>query len=250
VNPSAPTGGRTVFVSSTSGLRDEDASLAVVIDVIRSSTTAVTAIATGRRCFVASTVQEAEHIASSLPEALLAGEVSGVRPDGFHLNNSPAAIAARMDVERPVVLLSSSGTRVMCEYGRVRPVLVACMRNVTAIVRHLTTVDSAVHLIGAESRGEFRDEDQLCAAWIAERLLDEGFRASDAALEIVRRWHGVPVDAIGDGTSAAYLRASGQSDDVAFIVEHVDDVPRAVVSDGREVLMATVGSRARATDRW
>lgn len=249
MNPSTPASDRTVSISSTSGLREEGAALPVVIDVIRSTTTAVTAVATGRRCFVASTVQEAERLARSIPRALLAGEVSGEKPAGFHLNNSPAAIAARTDLERPIVLLSSSGTRLLCEYGRDRPVLVACLRNVSAIATHLATVDSAVDLIGAESRGEFRDEDQLCAAWIAELLLDEGFRGTHAALDLVRRWHGVPVDAIGGGTSAAYLRGSGQSDDLAFILEHVDDIAHVVVADGHEVRLATVGSSARAADR-
>jgi 2-phosphosulfolactate phosphatase len=240
--------GRTVSVSSTSELRGEDGSLTVVIDVIRSTTTAVTAVATGRRCFVAATVQEAEQIARSVPGALLAGELSGIQPDGFPLNNSPAAIATRTDVDRPIVLLSSSGTRVLCEYGRVRPVLVACLRNVTAIASHLATMDSAVQLIGAESRGEFRDEDQLCAAWIAERLLDEGFRMTDATLELIQRWRSARVETIASGASAAYLRESGQSDDLAFIIEHVDDLPHVVVSDGREVLMARAGTPAGAVD--
>jgi 2-phosphosulfolactate phosphatase len=245
---SAVDSARTVSVSSTSELRGADGALAVVIDVIRSTTTAVTAVATGRRCFVAASVQEAEHIARSVPGALLAGEISGIQPDGFHLNNSPAAIATRADVDRPIVLLSSSGTRVLCEYGRVRPVLVACLRNATAIASHLATVDSAVQLIGAESRGEFRDEDQLCAARIAQRLLDEGFRGTDATLELVQRWRSVRVETIVSGTSATYLRESGQSEDLAFIIEHVDDVPHVVVSDGREVVMATAGSPAGAVD--
>ena len=36
-------------------------------------------------------------------------------PYGFHLQNSPAQIDLRDDVDRPMVLLSTSGTRLMCE---------------------------------------------------------------------------------------------------------------------------------------
>jgi 2-phosphosulfolactate phosphatase len=249
VTSSARAGDRTVRISSTPAFGEDDGSLPVVIDVIRSTTTAVTALSTGRRCFVAPSIEEAESLARSLPDALLAGEIAGARPTAFELNNSPAAIEARDDIERPVVLVSTSGTRVMCEYGRIRPIVVACLRNATATASHLASLGSPVHLIGAESRGEFRDEDQLCAAWIAQSLLDEGFQGTDAVLELVERWRGVPVDAIEAGTSAAYLRASGQGEDLDFILGHVDDVPNVVVSDGREVLMSTSASPAEVGDR-
>lgn len=234
-------------VASTSGYGDDDGSLPVVIDVIRSTTTAVTALTTGRRCFVAPSADEASRIAHSLPNALLAGEIAGNQPDGFDLNNSPAAVARRTDIDRPIVLVSSSGTRVLYEYGRVRPVVVACLRNVSATASHLESLRSPVQLIGAESRGEFRDEDQLCAARIAERLLEDGYRGTDALLELVERWRGVPIEAIETGTSAVYLRDSGQSEDLEFILQHVDDVRHVVVSDGREVTVAS-SSPAPAAD--
>src|ERR687885_633233 len=104
------------------------------------------------------------------------------------MTGPPAALAQRTDVERPIVLVSSSGTRVLCENGGSGPLVVACLRNLTATASHLAGLGSSVHLIGAESRGEFRDEDQLCAARIAERLLDGGFRGTDAVVGLIERW--------------------------------------------------------------
>ena len=80
----------------------------VAIDVIRATTTAITSVDRGRRCFPVSTVADALALRARLPDALLVGELRGRTPAGFDLGNSPAALAQRTDVERPAILLSSS----------------------------------------------------------------------------------------------------------------------------------------------
>src|SRR6188472_4314863 len=102
---------------------------AVVIDVIRATTTATTAVASGRRCFAVPSAAAARQLADALPGALLAGEIGGLRPGGFALDNSPAAVAGRSDVWRPLVLLSSSGTPLLDAVRQASLVQVACLRN-------------------------------------------------------------------------------------------------------------------------
>src|SRR5436190_1524775 len=85
--------------------RYRDGYAVVAIDVIRATTTLITASAQGRRCYVAPSVEAAVARAAALEHPLLAGEVGGNMPFGFDLTNSPAAIAARTDVERPMVLV-------------------------------------------------------------------------------------------------------------------------------------------------
>ena len=102
---------------------------------------------------------------------------------------------------------------------------VACLRNYSSQAAHLAAHYSTVALIGAGTKGEFREEDQLCCAWIAERLLRAGFEAQDArTTAIIERWSSVPADAIIDGASAQYLRRSDQCQDLEFILTHVDDL--------------------------
>jgi len=50
----------------------------VAIDVIRATTTAVTAVASGRRCFPVPSVEAAKLLKSKLTNPLLAGEVGGI----------------------------------------------------------------------------------------------------------------------------------------------------------------------------
>src|SRR6266571_8948580 len=86
----------------------------VAVDIIRATTTAVTGVALGRRCFPAPSLEAAVPLAAKLTNPLLVGELGGSMPYGFDLNNSPADLTVRTDIHRPMILLSTSGTKVMC----------------------------------------------------------------------------------------------------------------------------------------
>src|SRR5215469_12593087 len=89
----------------------------------------------------------------------------------------------------------------------------------------LQALRSVVAVIGTGSRGQFREEDQLCCAWIAEGLLAAGYEAlNERTSAIVEQWSGVPVDVICTGASADYLRNTGQIRDLDYILAHIDDL--------------------------
>jgi 2-phosphosulfolactate phosphatase len=197
----------------------------VGVDVIRATTTAVTAVAGGRRCFVAPTVEDAITLAARLERPLLAGEVGGNMPYGFDLTNSPAAVAELTDPSRPMVLVSSSGTPLLAEAQTAREAYVGSLRGHSVLAEHLADRAAHVAVVGAGTRGDFREEDQLCCAWIAARLLDRGFRAEDdATAKLVERWRSAPPETIVASASADYLRRTGQLHDLEFILAHLDDL--------------------------
>ena len=88
------------------------ASTVVAIDVIRATTTAITAAALGHRCLLVASTEEALRAAGlGLPPPPLAGEIGGHKPDGFDLQNSPVEVPGEDDDRsRTIVLLSTSGT--------------------------------------------------------------------------------------------------------------------------------------------
>jgi 2-phosphosulfolactate phosphatase len=153
----------------------------------------------------------------------MAGELGGDMPEGFDLTNSPAAVAARTDISRPMILLSSSGTKLMCAARG--SVYLGCLRNYGAVVDYLAEHHEHVWIIGAGTRGEFREEDILCCAWIAAGLVDRGYVAKDAQTwEIIDHWGDRSADAILGAKSAEYLRTSGQLEDLQFILDHINDL--------------------------
>src|SRR5438552_6082256 len=169
----------------------------VAVDVMRATTTAVTSIALGRRCFPVPSIEAAVPLAARLPNPLLVGELGGSMPYGFDLNNSPADLESRTDIHRPMILLSTAGTRLICAARESQAMYVACLRNYSAVAAYLAEHHPTIAVIGAGSRGEFREEDQLCCAWVAEKLLDAGYEPQDAkTVAIIERWSGAPVDAV------------------------------------------------------
>src|SRR5947208_287409 len=123
------------IASFTDGLQDYSEVVATVaIDVIRATTTAVTAIASGRRCYPVSSVAEAVEMSHTLENPLLVGELGGDMPPGFDLTNSPAKLAQREEVSRPMILLSSSGTQLMQAISDRQGAYVASFRNYNATI--------------------------------------------------------------------------------------------------------------------
>jgi 2-phosphosulfolactate phosphatase len=217
---------RTVGISCYPNLGTDGGEWVIVgIDVIRASTTAVSAVAAGRRCYPVPSLEAAVTLAGRLSNPLLVGELGGQKPFGFALQNSPAEMARPVALNRPVILLSTSGTRLLCDAATSHHTYVACLRNTSAQATHLAANHDRVMLVAGESRGEFREEDRLCCGRLAKRLVDAGFEPLDAfAEEVLERWGEAQDDSFVEGRSVEYLAATGQMQDLRFILEHIDDL--------------------------
>lgn len=223
-----------------SAARYVDDHVIVAVDVIRATTTATTAVALGRRCFPVPSLEAALPVAARLDNPLLVGELGGNMPYGFDLTNSPAALAARTDVSRPMILLSTSGTKLITDAQASHAVYIGSLRGHSALAEHLAGEHERIAVIGAGTRGEFREEDQLCCAWIAERLLQRGYEPERSDTErLVDRWSGSLPDVIGVSNSADYLRQTGQTEDLDFILAHVDDLSDVFQLEGNEIVKIT-----------
>ena len=197
----------------------------VAIDVIRATTTATTALSMGRRVFPARTTDEAASVAERLQHPLLVGELGGNTPFGFDETNSPVAIANRTDIERPMILVSSSGTQLILNAEGSDVVYIACLRNYSAVARLAAGRHERIAVLGAGTRGKFRREDQLACAWVAEQLIEAGYTAANQETEeYIARWHDADPEVIREGQSADYLRRSGQEHDLEYVLSHIDDL--------------------------
>ncbi len=209
----------------------------VAVDVIRATTSAITVAARGGRCLPVPTLDAAFRLKTKLRDPLLAGEIAGVVAPGFELNNSPAELAAIDIAGRPVILLSSSGTQLISQAKESDAVHLACFRNYGFVARHLAMLPLRVAVIGAGSRGEFREEDQMCCAWIARDLAEMGYAPTDQmTVDLIKRWATEPPEAALSSKSADYLRQSGQTKDLEFILAHINDLRGAYEVRNSEVV--------------
>jgi 2-phosphosulfolactate phosphatase len=213
-----------------------DNPVVIVSDVIRATTTATTALARGNRCIPVSSVETAWAVAATQNGAtLLAGEQGGDPIPNFDLNNSPAAVDS---VEgKTIILLSTSGTRVIHAALIASDVYVGCLRNAAATAHAVAASGRDVVFLAACTRGEFRDEDQLFAGWIARDLSRAGYELrGEVAHEMLERWGDAPPQAMLGSASVAFLRKAGHEDDLEFVLTRIDDLDFAVrMTDGEFV---------------
>lgn len=200
----------------------------VCIDVMLAATTAVTCLAQGRRVFLAPTADEARAQARTLVDPILADEVSvdgNERHQGFELRAGPAALGQRADLQRALVLVSPLAQLLVNAEGT-PAVYVACLRNLSATVRHLYVRHERVALISAGYEGQLRCEDQLVAGRMGRALRKSGFEPEDMSTRLeVERWGEAEPSVISLGKAADYLRRLGQHRDLDFVMNHVDDLP-------------------------
>jgi 2-phosphosulfolactate phosphatase len=210
------------------------------VDVIRATTMAITAVSLGRKCYAVDTLEAALHLKNQLPNALLAGELDGEMPTGFHMNNSPAQLAARDDIDRPLIMLSSSGTRLMANGRGSDTVYLGCFRNAQSLGRHLARGDhDRIAIIGAGSRGEFREEDQIGCAWIAAELVSAGYLPQDDRTEQwVERWCNAKPEDCLLSKSIGYLRRTDQVADLYFILDRINDLSDVFIFDRQSVTIS------------
>ena len=146
--------------------------IAVVIDVLRASTTIITALANGAaRVRAVRTVGEARALAGSAA-ALLGGERGGRRIAGFDLGNSPLEYSRQRVAGRDVVITTTNGTAALEACGDAAEVLIGAVVNRSALaalaVRLAADGTRDVHLVCAGTDGAVTEEDLLGAGAILD----------------------------------------------------------------------------------
>ena len=189
-------------------------------------------------------------MAQGLDNPLLAGDSNTEKLVVFEMENSPAQLANRSDTHRPLVLVSSSGTKVIHEAAGCEATYLGCFRNHSVLADYLAPRHAQIAVIGAGSKGEFREEDQICCAWIAAGLMSRGhLPGSQQTTDIVKRWRDAPPSACLGSRSVDFLRRTGQLGDLDFILSHIDDLREVFeVRDG-EVKMLRVAAHVQCRPR-
>jgi 2-phosphosulfolactate phosphatase len=227
---------------------------AVVIDVLRATTTVVHALAAGATAVVpCGQVDEARQTAQRLGgDALLAGERGGLPIAGFDLGNSPAEFTTSRVAGRTIVFTTTNGTRALLRCTAAKQILLAAFVNFSAVCRELGDEDR-VAIVCAGTDGEVTREDVLLAGAIVDdltRVAGRGgagprWRMNDQAEIAADAWHAA-VRALTDRPLGMALRASqggrnlieiGQQSDIdlAAQIDRFDLVPSYDPASGRIV---------------
>lgn len=144
----------------------------IVIDVLRASSTIVTALGSGFSAVIpVGTIGQA--LSRRSPGTLVAGERHCRKIPECDFNNSPAELAAQKPQGRQLILTTTNGTRAIQKAERAAHLLIGCFLNATACIRHAISQGLDITLYCAGTRGEFALEDGLAAGLMIERAQTE-----------------------------------------------------------------------------
>jgi 2-phosphosulfolactate phosphatase len=214
------------------------ASTAVVIDVLRATSTITMALSSGyERVLVAGGIEHARALRAD--ERVLAGEVECEMPEGFDLGNSPGDTR---EPKGPVLILATTNgaPAIVSAAESCDVVLIASLLNLDAIVAELAQVEGDVLLVCAGTNGAVTLEDVYVAGRISAAL--EGDRTDAARVaEAVAAAFPKPLDALDASAGSVGLYAADLAKDIEFCAQEsiTGTVPRLVSTiDGVPVLEA------------
>jgi 2-phosphosulfolactate phosphatase len=230
------------------------ASVAVVVDVLRATSTATQALAAGyRRVLCVETIERA--IALRRPDRVLAGERHCMKPPGFDQGNSP--IEARHRRGDELVLATTNGAPTIVAAASHAPhVLLACLLNLDAVIQTLRDGGDQAHrdvqIVCSGTDGALALEDLYLAGRLSAAL--PGGVRTDAALaaEAVAREFPTALEALAASSDADVLRQAGLTDDIAYcaLESELEVVPSVVAASAGVAVIAPGDDRtviARST---
>ena len=147
-------------------------STCVVFDVLRATSSMVTALANGAGAIhPVRTIEEALALKERFPDAVLGGERFGDRIDGFDIGNSP--LEYRDLAGRRIITTTTNGTIALRACEKAERVLVGALLNLGALVEELRR--AAPEKLVIVCAGTFRElalEDVAAAGAICANLPD------------------------------------------------------------------------------
>jgi 2-phosphosulfolactate phosphatase len=177
------------FTVDEAARADLSGATAVVVDVIRATTTLTAALEAGAAAiFPVASSEEAIKLLQSLgrEDTLLAGERKGLPIEGYHLGNSPSEFTRDRVEGKRIIMNTTNGTRALLAAEAADRVLAAAFTNLAAASRRAATSRRVV-VVCAGRDGRFALEDAVCAGGVVGHLrefvggevtLEDGARAA------------------------------------------------------------------------
>ncbi|QXD14701.1 2-phosphosulfolactate phosphatase [Rhodocaloribacter litoris] len=204
----------------------------IVIDVLRTSSTIVTALSNGARAVVpAADMAEAGKIAANLDQSsfLMGGERGGDKIEGYHLGNSPLEYTPDVVEDKTLILNTTNGTAAIANARAAEHLVVGCFLNARRVVDFAREQGLDVVIVCAGWRNRIALEDTLCAGLLLHLLWDgqEPAHVSDSAhiaFTLYRHDGNDLFAALRRCNHAQRLYEQGFADDVAYCAR-VDYLP-------------------------
>jgi len=149
--------------------------LVVIIDVLRASSTIVTALANGCRGFIPIlSPDQAKKKAQQFEKEriLLGGEREGIKIEGFDLGNSPREYKREAVKDKTIIFSTTNGVKTLEMAKGAHRIIIGSFLNLQAVCNYCINYRGDILIICAGKEGRFSLEDAACAGMIINSLRD------------------------------------------------------------------------------
>jgi 2-phosphosulfolactate phosphatase len=199
--------------------RDLSATTCVVFDVLRATSSMITALAHGAaEIFPVKTIDEARALRQKMPDALLGGERHGERIEGFDLGNNPFEYTALAG--KRIISTTTNGTIALRACERAGRVLVGALVNIAALRDELArTQPDEVLLVCAGTFETFALEDAIAAGLLAAEFPDAMLTDAANSVLAVAKHFATPLAGLLAARNGRALSARGWRDQIEWCAQ-------------------------------
>lgn len=204
----------------------------VVIDVLRATSTMITALKNGARSILpVDSVEFARKAPSQLfgGQLVLGGERNTKRIDGFTYGNSPLEYSPEEIHGKAIVLYTTNGTRAIIKGKYADELYIAAFLNISKVAETVAGPGKELHIICAGRNNEFGLEDAVCAGMLIQKICTtiESVQLNDAAYTAVllaEKFGGDIVSLLKSCDHGKVLHENGFDADIDYCAQ-TDTVP-------------------------
>ena len=199
--------------------------LVVVIDVLRASSTIVTALANGCRGFIPIlSPEQAEEKAQQFEKerVLLGGEREGKKIEGFDLGNSPREYKREVVKDKTIIFSTTNGVKTLEMVKNAHRIIIGSFLNLQAVCNYCINYKGDILIICSGGEGKYSLEDAACAGMLIDSLknaFSDTCQESDAnltALLLYEKFGNNILKILGKSQHGRYLESIGLGEDLKF----------------------------------
>ncbi len=196
----------------------------VVIDVLRATTTIVTALQNGAKEIIpVGSIEFAMKISGS-GQMLLGGERNAEKIDGFTFGNSPLEYTEEAVKGKSIILFTTNGSKALVRAKFSSNLFVASFNNAKSVVNQVLKTNEDLEILCSGNNGMYCMEDSVCAGAMIKQITEvkeniELDDASNTCLILYEKNKRRIKRMLSETDHGKTLIAKGFTDDIAYAAE-------------------------------
>jgi 2-phosphosulfolactate phosphatase len=194
----------------------------VVIDVLRASTTLITALANGAKEIVpVATVEFAVKVSGGMfgGHTLLGGERNTKKLEGFALGNSPSDYISNAVEGKTIVYYTTNGSKAIVKAKFSENLFICSFINISVVAKYLVELSNNIEILCAGNNNLYSLEDSVCAGRLVKEIISQSTEcelsdSSKSAMALNKEFGGNILKMLKESEHGGLLSESGFVDDL------------------------------------